>query len=169
MLSSGTLPSRADGTVRAPIACSLDAVSALRRARGLRTARRLRCRSSPGRRRPGDGAASAASPIWTPRSAAFGRSSCTDSSGLPTMSDDVNVHDAGHLPEPSRRAASRSLEHLESGPLIKNCTSAFCEPPPPMTATGWTEVRRPRDNWRQDLAAHDAHYLELIAPRWSSG
>ena len=57
------------------------------RGRAPRTARRLRCRSSPDRRRPAGAALRPRPTIWTPRSAAFSRSSCTDSSGLPTFSD----------------------------------------------------------------------------------
>ena len=33
-----------------------------------------------------------------------------------------------------------------SGPLITNWTAAFCEPPPPITATSCTEVRMSLEN-----------------------
>ena len=62
-----------------------------------RTARRLRCTSSPGRRRPAAAGPRPRRRSGTPMSAAFGRSSCTDTSGFPPFIDVSTSTTPGNL------------------------------------------------------------------------
>ena len=71
--------------------------------------------------------------------------------GLADVQRAVDVHDAWQRSCVFSTSCWPSFSSVfRSGPLIRNCTSAFCDPPPPMTATGWTEVRRFGRQWRQD-------------------
>ena len=141
-------PRRRHRQLRRSPACGR-AVACAARAGAPRTARRLRCRSSPDRRRPAAAAPRPHREICTPRSAAFGRSSCTDSSGLPTFSEVSTSTTPGSFLAASTTAAANVSSFFRSGPLIMNWISAFWLPPPPIVATGRTPVRRLADRERR--------------------